>query len=114
MPMSAADLAVRTTSNAQVMTDFVTTCAGLFFIAEEGHNPGVKTYVDALHYVATSLSVGYANIFPVTQMGKAIGAVVMMVGPALSAKALEEQRADETAAVVERLDAILAELRARP
>jgi hypothetical protein len=40
-------------------------------------------------YVSTSLSVGYANIFPVTQAGKAIGALVQMVGPALSAKALD-------------------------
>jgi voltage-gated potassium channel len=53
------------------------------------HNPSVKTYWDALHYVSTSLSVGYANIFPVTQAGKAIGAVVQMLGPALSARALE-------------------------
>jgi hypothetical protein len=79
-------------SNAQVMAEFVTTCAALFLLAEQDHNPAVKTYWDALHYISTSLSVGYANIFPVTQMGKAIGAVVMMVGPALSAKALDEAK----------------------
>jgi len=49
----------------------------------------VKTYWDALHYVSTSLSVGYANIFPVTPAGKAIGAVVQMLGPALSSRALD-------------------------
>ena len=90
---SAPSTQIAVPSNAQVMSDFVSTCAALFLLAEEGHNPQVKTYIDALHYIATSLSVGYANIFPVTQMGKAIGAVVMMVGPALSAKVLDEVRA---------------------
>jgi hypothetical protein len=74
------------------LADFVSAAAVLFFCAEEGHNPSVRTYVDALHYISTSLSVGYANIFPVTQAGKAIGALVQMVGPALSAKALDAER----------------------
>src|SRR5436305_2595888 len=65
----------------------VTMGAALFYWAEEGQNDSVRTYWDALHYIATSLSVGYANIFPVTPLGKAIGAVVMMVGPSLSAHA---------------------------
>ena len=49
----------------------------------------MQTYWDALHYVSTSLSVGYANIYPVTQTGRLIGAVVQMLGPALSSKALD-------------------------
>jgi len=76
-------------TRAEELTDFVCTAAVLFLAAEEGHNPAVNTYWDALHYISTSLSVGYSNIFPVTQAGKAIGAVVQMVGPALSAKALD-------------------------
>jgi len=76
-------------TRTEELTDFVCTAAALFLCAEEGHNPSVKTYWDALHYVSTSLSVGYANIFPVTQAGKAIGAVVQMLGPALSARALD-------------------------
>ena len=77
-------------TRAEELTQFVCTAAALFYVAEEGHNPAVRTYFDALHYVSTSLSVGYANIFPVTQAGKAIGAVVQMVGPALSSKALDQ------------------------
>ena len=73
------------------LTDFVCAAAVLFLCAEEGHNPSVRTFWDALHYVSTSLSVGYANIFPVTQAGKAIGAMVQMVGPALSSRALGNQ-----------------------
>ena len=76
-------------TRTEELTDFVCAAAALFLCAEEGHNPSVKTYWDALHYVSTSLSVGYANIFPVTPAGKAIGAVVQMLGPALSSKALD-------------------------
>ena len=64
--------------------------SALFFVAEHGENPQVRTFWDAFHYIATSLSVGYANIFPTTPMGKLIGGVVMMVGPALSARVLDE------------------------
>jgi hypothetical protein len=82
-----------------------------FYWAEKDENPGVRTYWDALHYVATCLSVGYANIFPVTPVGKAIGAAVMMVGPALSAGALGGNSAPSDPALLPRLDAILDELR---
>ena len=63
--------------------------AAAFYWAEAGANPMVRSYWDALHYITTALSVGYANVFPVTALGKAIGAVVMTVGPALSARALD-------------------------
>jgi len=90
--------------------------AGLFYWAECGANPGVRSYWDALHYISTALSVGYANIFPVTPLGKAIGAIVMTVGPALSARALDgiaRPDGDEasTNAVVTKLNEILGELR---
>ena len=78
-------------TRTEELTDFVCSAAALFLWAEEGHNPAVQTYWDALHYVSTSLSVGYANIYPVTQAGRLIGAVVQMLGPALSAKALERE-----------------------
>jgi hypothetical protein len=91
-------------TRTEELTDFVCAAAVLFLCAEEGHNPSVRTYWDALHYVSTSLSVGYANIFPVTQAGRAIGAVVQMVGPALSARALERNAPDK-------MDEVLAELR---
>src|SRR5260221_67117 len=102
---------------AEELTALVTWGAAAFYWAEQGKNPAVTTYWDALHYIATSLSVGYANIFPVTATGKAIGAVVMMFGPALSARALDagagtgagERREDGV--VAEKLDAILVELR---
>lgn len=92
--------------------------AALFYWAESGANPMVRSYWDGLHYVSTALSVGYANIFPVTPLGKMIGAVVMTIGPALSARALDQApraAADGdsagTALLAEKLDAILAELR---
>jgi hypothetical protein len=91
--------------------------AAVFYWAEAGANPMVRSYWDALHYISTALSVGYANIFPVTALGKAIGAVVMTIGPALSARALDASPRTATEAdggvalLAEKLDAILAELR---
>ncbi len=100
---------------------FTVAMAWAFYRAERGRNPKVRTYWDAFHYVATSLSVGYSNIFPTTDRGKVIGALVMIVGPALSAGALERVRAEGRStgtshatdpALVAKLDAILDELRA--
>src|SRR3954464_11604052 len=113
--MAAPPAATAEMAPVDELSALVTWGSALFFWAEEGHNDAVKTYWDAVHYIATSLSVGYANIFPVTPLGKTIGAVVMMVGPALSARALEPahpESADASAgAVVEKLDAILDELK---
>jgi hypothetical protein len=63
--------------------------AWVFYLAEKDANDDVDTYSDALHYIATCLSVGYANIFPVTQLGRVIAAIVMMVGPPLTAWIVE-------------------------
>jgi voltage-gated potassium channel len=108
-------------SPAEELGGLVGWAAAIFYLAESDLNPGVTSYWDALHYVTTSLSVGYANIFPVTPLGKTIGSVVMTIGPALSARVLDppSERAPAAPAaldlspVLERLDAILRELQAR-
>lgn len=90
--------------------------AALFHAAEKDHNPRCRTYLDALVFVTTSLSVGYDNKFAQTEAGKAIASFVQTFGPSLAASALdsptaaEEQRATEQA-MLDRLDAILEELR---
>lgn len=63
--------------------------AHAFYRAEVGHNPKVKTLNDALVYVSTNLSVGYCDIFAVTDRGKQIATLLMMFGPALAARALD-------------------------
>jgi len=108
--MQSADRA-RELTPMESLCAFVGAGALMFYWAEKDENPGVRTYWDAVHYVATSLSVGYANIFPVTQLGKAIGAAVMMVGPALSAGALDKRQETADPALAGKLDAILEELR---
>jgi hypothetical protein len=112
--LSAAVLNSLASDPARGMTELVASASLVFYWAEAGLNEDVKTYWDAFHYIATCLSVGYARIFPVTPVGKIVGGIVMMVGPALSARALEgaaESHGDT--AVVARLDAILAELRSQ-
>jgi voltage-gated potassium channel len=105
--------------------------AWLFYKAERGHNPKVKSYYDALVYVSTNLSVGYSDIFAKTPRGKAIGTALMTYGPAMAAKIFDAPAAPVSApaaapmpvvvtqapvagsnAVLERLDRILAILEA--
>jgi hypothetical protein len=91
----------RSITRAEELAQFVCAAAALFLCVEEGQNPAVRTYWDALHYISTSLSVGYANVYPVTPAGKLIGAVVQMVGPALSARALDRDGANGDGALAE-------------
>jgi hypothetical protein len=100
-------------TRTEELTQFVCAAAALFLCAEEGQNPAVRTYWDALHYVSTSLSVGYANIYPATQAGKLIGAVVQMVGPALSSRALDPANPDRTEEMLAELRKLTSALPAR-
>jgi hypothetical protein len=90
----------------------------LFYLAEVNRNHKVKTFWDALYYITTCASVGYADVFATTPAGKAISAVVFTFGPALTSQVFDrppagspDGRATDDYAVVERLDAILAEMR---
>jgi len=94
----------------------------LFYVAEKGHNPKVNTYFDALVFISTCLSVGYADIFARTPAGQAIASAVMTFGPQLSGSffdppASEKNEDPPLLATQEKiaatLDAILAEMRAR-
>jgi hypothetical protein len=80
----------------------VSTATLLFFAAERGHNPQVKSVWDALAYVTTCLSVGYHNVFPVTSAGKIIGSALMTIGPSLSGAALDGPHGDKPDDQVER------------
>ena len=108
------------------MGSVLTTVLGasnLFFRAEKGHNPKVTSYFDALVYVSTCVSVGYADIFPKTATGKALASALMAFGPSIAAAALEPRAQDRTPEpadpkllevqrlVCDKLDAILGELR---
>jgi len=123
------DYQAREPANAIALT--VLGAAAAFYVAERGRNAKVKSFSDALTYAATNLSVGYSDIFAQSPSGKAIGALLMTYGPALATRALDppgapapysaEPAAQPTVvsdAAVERiarsLDAILAQLRARP
>jgi len=94
--------------------------AFLFYLAEKGRNPKVQSVWDALVFVSTCASVGYADVFARTPAGKAIAAAVMTIGPALSGAMLEPgatatpppEHVALAAAILTKLDAILGELRA--
>ena len=62
----------------------------LFYWAERGTNPKVKTLTDAV-LLDHNVSVGRdADVFAKTEAGKAIAAFVMTLGPAMSSAALDE------------------------
>lgn len=90
----------------------------LFYRAERGTNPKVRSFYDALVHVSTSLSVGRDGDFASTSTGKALTSAVATVGPAMAARLFDEPRAAakgeaDTQAIVERLDRILAALEAQ-
>jgi hypothetical protein len=68
---------------------FLGAAALAFYHAEKEANPRIHTYIDAYYYISTCASVGYADIFAVTQTGRLISSLVMSVGPALSNMAFE-------------------------
>jgi hypothetical protein len=102
------------------LAGFLLGTSAAFYLAERDVNPKIKTFVDALYYMSTCLSVGYADIFAQTQTGRLIATLVMSVGPALTSQALDvpgqaaEASLPGQAIMIERLDAILEELRRRP
>jgi len=120
------DYQAREPANAILLT--VLGAAAAFYVAERGRNPKVSSFYDALVYAATNLSVGYSDIFAKTAAGKALGSLLMTYGPALATRAFDPPLAPASSAsapaahgvsdanadrIVAKLDAILAELRAR-
>lgn len=90
----------------------VAASALLFHHFERGHNPKVNDLTDAMLYCSTCLSVGYADIHPLTKAGKLLGTLLMTYGPALAAKALDgvPQRDPTQDEVLATLRHILAQL----
>ena len=101
------------------LAGFLLGTSAAFYLAEREANPKIKTFVDALYYISTCLSVGYADIFAQTQAGRAVATLAMTIGPALTNEILDRPHKAEDASaanqklIVERLDAILEELRKR-
>lgn len=101
------------------LAGFLLSSSVAFYFAERGVNPKIKTFVDAVYYLSTCLSVGYADIFAQTQTGRAVATLVMTLGPALTGNALDAPGRAAAAsepssqAMIARLDAILDELRKR-
>jgi len=69
--------------------EFLGVASWMFYQAEKGYNSKIHTYLDAFYYISTCASVGYADIFAVTQTGRAIAALVMIVGPAMATRSLD-------------------------
>ncbi|MGE3608638.1 MAG: potassium channel family protein [Bacteriovoracaceae bacterium] len=56
----------------------------LFYFIEEGRNPRVTRYMDAIWWsFATATTTGYGDITPVTDAGKILSIILMLIGLAL-------------------------------
>ncbi len=117
---------VRTVINEDPLESVILTVligTHLFYEAEKDHNPKVNSFSDAMVFVSTSISVGYSDIFAKTERGKLIATVLQTIGPALAAKALDpphvsssrldEQLLESQHQMIDKLDAILTELKAQ-
>lgn len=71
-------------------TEFLGLAAWAFYQAEKGANPKIETYIDSFYYISTCASVGFADMFAVTQAGRTIAGLVMMIGPSLTSRALND------------------------
>jgi len=94
------------------MVGFTVTSAVAFHLAEQDVNPKINSFVDSLYYISTCLSVGYADIFAVTDKGKLIATLVMALGPAIAANTLNPPNTAEKS-MVDHLEAILQELKSQ-
>ena len=90
----------------------------VFYAAERKRNPKVNDIWDALVYTTTCMSVGYADIFARTPVGKVVGSAIMTLGPSMAAKVLDGPASPPDDSVqretLETLKKILARLEAQP
>lgn len=91
----------------------VAAASTVFYLAERGKNPKVKSLHDALVLITTSLSVGCTDIFPRTKVGKLVTSFVMAIGPGLSSRALEHPDGPPEARAMNELVASQKELAAK-
>jgi voltage-gated potassium channel len=77
---------------AQPLTAYITTAAlvlilgvaGSFWMLEHEANPSCDSFLDALYFaVATSTTVGYGDIVPVTTPGRVLAIFAMLGGTAI-------------------------------
>lgn len=61
-------------------------CATALYLAEVGINPAVETPIDAIWWgIVTLTTVGYGDIYPITDEGRLAGAALMILGITLFA-----------------------------
>lgn len=95
---------------------FTLSSAAAFYVVERDTNPQINGLIDALYYISTCLTVGYADVFPTTAQGRFIATMVMTVGPALTNNALDPPGREKPStargqqAIIDRLDKLLLQL----
>ncbi len=87
-----------------VIVAFVLLCSGIMFMIEHKKNPEYHSFLDSVYWsVVTTATVGYGDIAPKTQLGRAVAVVIILVGAAfmgvfigrISTMLLERQMKEE-------------------
>jgi voltage-gated potassium channel len=52
----------------------------IFYIVENGSNPSIHSFWDAMWFTVTTMVAGNSNISPVTYNGEAISVLMMLIG----------------------------------
>lgn len=91
-------------------------CASALYLAEVGINPNIETPLDALWWgIVTLTTVGYGDIYPITDEGRLAGAALMILGITLFATitgtitsilVAERSSGSDVVSQLERLDAM--------
>ncbi|CAA6802237.1 MAG: Potassium voltage-gated channel subfamily KQT; possible potassium channel, VIC family [uncultured Sulfurovum sp.] len=67
-----------------ILVTVVFSFASVLYIAEHGENPGITSFLDAIYWALVTVStVGYGDISPVTDLGKIIAMVGIILGIAM-------------------------------
>lgn len=60
--------------------------AGIMYFIEKDINPKMESFIDALWWsFSTTSTVGYGDIVPITDAGKIVGMLLMLIGVAIFA-----------------------------
>lgn len=60
------------------------------FVLEEGDNPAIQNYVDALYFTVTTLTTtGFGDIVPVGRGGRLLAVVIMLIGVILFVRLIQ-------------------------
>lgn len=98
-------------SPGKSIAQVIAAASAVFYLAERGCNPRVKSLLDAALFCSSLLNVGETGIRPMTPLGKLVATLLMTYGPALAQRAMDRPAHSELPSGDDNQQAILQTLR---